>query len=434
MLGQRSFLRVAQDENISVAIPMIAINFACFMISNLIYKINDFPSISFELSEIISGNTSVSVPHLGEIQRKFGDFTPLALEQYKLREKSRHKLPKFAASGCLLVQRAFEQSSSEAVACWKAHHFNAKRILSITGGLGVDEWAWATEGAEVKSVDIQHDLNALVRYNQRRLGISYERLDGEAREILERETSWNPDWVYADPDRRDGHERLSGYWEKYEPKIADLMDTYGSYYPRWIIKLSPMTDFRVVRTSLPGAITFISVYYQQEVKELLVQVDLQQAQSTSFVSVTLQGNGVQYTRTEDILAFCSKISQEKTAAESRFIFEPHGGLNVLGLNPMFLGHSGLTAQTPHATLFTSNVAMPEHWGRSKIITSVAEGSLNTLQKWLKEHRITGASLTVRDARGMNAHDVRKHLGLKEDHQHFVFITYQGKRFKAWLCV
>ena len=95
ILGQRSFLRIPQDANISVAIPIIAINFAFFMISKLIYKINAFESISIALSKIILQKSQEKSPSIAEIQKNFGEFAPLALEQYKLKAKAQLKLPQF---------------------------------------------------------------------------------------------------------------------------------------------------------------------------------------------------------------------------------------------------------------------------------------------------------------------------------------------------
>jgi hypothetical protein len=434
MLGQRSFLRVAQEENINVAIPMIAINFAYFMISDLIHKINDFKAISFALSEIISGNLHLGQPNINEIQKKFGDFSSLALEQYKIQGKAKQKLPHFAEKGCLFFQRALEQSSSQRVAEWKSAFFKSEKILSITGGLGVDEWAWSISGASVIACDIQADLNALVRYNQKRLGISYERVDCDAQQLLTQYADWNPDWVYVDPDRRDGQQRLGAYWEKYEPKISELLDQHANKFPKWLIKLSPMTDFRVLREVLPGKLSFMSIFWQNEVKELLVSVEVNEEASTTFLSVILNATGVQYFNEQELESYVSKISPEKTDINFTYVFEPHGGINLLSLNKLLNQFPHLKAQTPQFTLFLAAFPMPSHWGRSKRILNATQGSLKSIQKWLQKLGIEGASVTVRDAKGLSSEECKRKLGLTEDHEKVLFLTYQNQEFHAWLCV
>ena len=137
------------------------------------YKLNAFDSNSIALSEIISNESDHHIPSIGEIQRKFGDLAPLAFEQIKLKKKAWRKLPIWCTSGCLFEQRALEQSTSERVAIWKASHFKTKKVLSLTGGLGVDDWAFSRQDCDVTSVDTNEALNQLVRHNMQLLQQSW---------------------------------------------------------------------------------------------------------------------------------------------------------------------------------------------------------------------------------------------------------------------
>ena len=106
---------------------MIAINFVIFMDSEIIYKVNVLDSNSIALGEIIS-NKKVKEPNsIGEYQKNYGEFAPFAREQFKLRGKSWKKLPIHSENGCLFLQRAFEQCTSEVVAQWKAKEFSSKK-------------------------------------------------------------------------------------------------------------------------------------------------------------------------------------------------------------------------------------------------------------------------------------------------------------------
>lgn len=431
MLGQRSFLRIPQDANINVAIPMIAINFVYFMISELIYKINEFESISIALSEINLSLSTNKTPSLGELNKKFGEFTPLAMEQYKLLPKVKHKLPHFGVKGCLFLQRAFEQASSEKVALWKSQTFKPKRIISITGGLGVDEWAWAQSGIEVVSTDIQQDLNVLVRYNQRKLCIEYNRHDLEAAELLNRITPIANDLIYVDPDRRSEDKRLGGKWDVYSPNIAELFESFSSTFTKWLIKLSPLTDINSVAEITQGSLTFYSIYFQHEVKELLVFIDFQGESAIKRIAVNLDAQGVQTTTPEEVSEFALEISPENN--QTQFIFEPNGGINVLHFNDRFAQIEGIHSLTANATLFLTPVALPSHWGRSKEVRSTYTGSLNQIKKWLREQQIQGASVTPRSAKGLNGKQIQEKLGIKEDSSRVLFITHDEGTFHVWLC-
>jgi hypothetical protein len=435
MLGQRSFLRMPQDANISVAIPIIAINFAFFMISELIHKINAFEGISIALSEIILQKSQEKLPSIAEIQKNFGQFAPLALEQQKLKGKARLKLPQFSQKGCLFWQRSFEQATSEYVALWKAAHFKSKNVLSITGGFGVDEWAWHQQGTTVISCDIQYDLNALVRFNQNKLGITYDRLDCDAESLLERYKNESFTCVYVDPDRRQDSDRLGGYWENFAPKIDELITKFSKYYTRWIVKMSPMTDFRVLRNVLPGSIVFYSVYFDGEVKELLLDIDINANFNTQRIAVYLdKTEGVSYFTERTPTEYVASVSPEKKEGSKRYIYEPHGGINNLNLNALLAEIPFLKSLTPQHTLFESGVEVPPHWGRCKHILDSYEGSLNDILKALKKAQITAASVTARNTQGLKTEVIRSKLGLSESDRHTLFITRLGSKFKAWLTV
>ncbi len=434
MLGQRSFLRIPQEANISVAIPIIAINFAFFMIQDLIYKINAFKGISVALSKIILQKSPEKSLNIAEVQKTFGEFTPLALEQYKLAPKVWKKLPQHAKAGCLFVQRAFEQSSSETVALWKSKFFPSKHLLSLTGGLGIDEWAWAVSGAEVKSCDIQKELNALVRHNQNLLGVSYLREDTDAAKFLEQHKDWACDWVYIDPDRRQNSDRLGGYWESFQPRVDQLIAEYGHVQPKWLIKLSPMTDFRVLRAALPGKIRFNSIYYQGEVKELLLELDASQEISTERRAISLDSlGGFQIFNDREAHQFARQISPEKSEKAADYIFESHGGIHVLDLQKVFLEMPFMKGLNAQNTLFLSNTPLPVHWGRCKRIVHEFEGSLNAIKRALNASDVQAASVTVRDAKGIRAEVIQEKLNLSESDTHTLFVTKDKKGFRAWLC-
>lgn len=435
MLGQRSFLRTPQDANISVAIPIIAINFAFFMISELIHKINAFEGISIALCEIILQKSHEKTPPIAETQKKFAEFTPIALEQYKLRNKAESKLPSFCRKGCLFWQRSLEQATSETVAKWKSGYFQTQNLLSITGGFGVDEWAWNQTGTQVISCDIQSDLNALVRFNQQKLGIQYERYDCDAQTLLKQNKTYSGTLVYVDPDRRDGSNRLNGYWENFQPRIDELIHEFSDDYTNWLIKMSPMTDFRVLRDVIPGAITFYSVFFQGEVKELLLHVNTQSKHDTKRVAVHLSKSGdAHFVDSYELNRLKNAHSHNNIETSTRYIFEPHGGINNLNLNAFLVEIPQLKSLTPQHTLFESTIALPHYWGRTKTIIGRFEGSLNDIRKQIGNSGISAASITARNTKGIKAEIIKKKLGLNESDTHSLFITQVNNGFNAWLTI
>jgi len=433
MLGHLSFLRTPHAVNRVAAIPIIAINFAVFMINDLMCKLNAFEGISLALSRINSENSLQKTPTLGELQKKFGEFLPLALEQYKLKEKATKKLPSFVSGGCLFEQRSLEQSTSEAVARWKSSHFSAQKVLSLTGGLGIDDWAWLKSGASVISLDPNEALNQLVRFNFSRLvtHLGYTRLTVTAEEYLAvHGVDSSTDLIYIDPDRRQENERLGGNFSIFQPNIVELIEKYGIQDTPWLIKLSPATDFREIRKWLPGELHFYSVMHKSEVKELLVNVHPQKPQNIRRNAVYLKENGETFIihDDDDISRLSSKVH------DKNYIFEPHSHLNILGLNEKFKGLTDLVSVTTQSTLFVGPMAFPSYLGRTLEVELEFEGSLKELKRVLIGQNIVKATVTPRDCGGMKGQEILKALGVKDGGTHVIFITKNVNSFKAWLGV
>ncbi|MDE6569149.1 MAG: RsmD family RNA methyltransferase, partial [Alistipes sp.] len=124
----------------------------------------------------------------------------LVATQVKYRQRARHKLPSFAAVGCIFPPRAFEQASSEVCACCK--RIEGETVLDLTCGLGVDAWALSRRFRRVTTLERDPVLAAVAAENFSRLGITnIEVVNSAAEDFLQRD-GLSFDWIYADPDRR----------------------------------------------------------------------------------------------------------------------------------------------------------------------------------------------------------------------------------------
>lgn len=402
------------------------------MVLKTLYKLNAFKSISIALSQIISENSDSPMPSIGEIQKRFHDFAPIAFEQYKLKQKAIRKLPGWCAAGCLFEQRALEQATSEVVARWKAHQFHHKNVLSLTGGLGVDEWAFVSSGSTVLSTDTNTDLNVLVRFNMDKLGVSWERHDVDAAEFVHH--SEKGSIIYIDPDRRSGQDRLGGDIEAYSPNFLNLLDKTQDGVS-FLIKLSPLTDIVQLQSVLPNYhVHFYSVFYQQEVKELLVYIDKSKSARTTLSAVYVT-NHVEKSKIIDENALLMDLPTD----EDEFIFEPHGGLNVLRLNQILAHREDMQCLVSNSTLFLTKKIVPTYWGRSKRVIEKIEGSIKMIRNHLKKAGYQHCSVTTKGGfqwvgQKATGDTIRKMLGLQESDNYTLFVIKPTKknRFMAWL--
>ena len=126
----------------------------------------------------------------------------LVIETLNNYKKALVKMPLMASNFCWLPNLGFEQASSEKTADYKSKLFKGNTILDLTGGLGIDDLAFAKQFKQVISLDINKELNQIVKHNFEILLVkNIERKD----ELAEYFLNYNEDYfdvIYLDADRR----------------------------------------------------------------------------------------------------------------------------------------------------------------------------------------------------------------------------------------
>ena len=400
------------------------------MVSNIYCKLNKFDAKTEDISEINSKIIGELPLNLGKLQKLHGDFFPIAATQHELQKKALKKIPSFIHAGCILEKRAYEQCTSEDVAIWKAHFFPSKKLLSLTGGLGVDEWAWAKSGTRVTSIDIDSNLNHLAKYNFYKLNVEIDRQSSDANDFILNNELNNYDLIYIDPDRRDGNTRITNQVASYSPNIFEIIQNNQHKNLNWLIKLSPMVDTDFIENYLPGNKSYYAIVVKQEVKELLVHVQFTESQSKTKREV-VSIDGCKYT-------YSSQVFNPESLAPSNmdYIFEPNGGMMCLKLNRDLYQLDGFTPLNVQHTFFKCKIEFPSEMGRSfvPIHDEPICGGLNKIGKTIKtEFNINAASITARECK-LSTEEIRKSLGIKESDTHFLILTKRGNDFLAWVCV
>lgn len=130
--------------------------------------------------------------------------------QLTARQKARDKLPTWYANDELTFPPALsvEQASSERTAHHKASLVGGRLLLDLTGGMGVDSWAFAQRMARVVYVEQRPDLTDLAAHNLPLLGASNVTVQtGDGLMAIDNLTE-PADWLYLDPHRRDERSTL----------------------------------------------------------------------------------------------------------------------------------------------------------------------------------------------------------------------------------
>ena len=204
----------------------------------------------------------------------------MALTTLEVRRKLRLKVPEWYAVPSLRYpfRLSGEQCSSAETASYKAAVASVAggRIADLTGGLGVDSWAFSKVAAAVLYNEMKPELAAAAEHNFRELRVENVtvrncRLEpGNVDEVLD---GFEPDIIFLDPARRSEDGRKVFRLEDCQPDVLKLLPELFSAAPLVLLKLSPMADITLVCKQLQGVKEVHVVAADGECKELLLLLE-----------------------------------------------------------------------------------------------------------------------------------------------------------------
>ena len=149
-------------------------------------------------------------------------------------------------------------------------------LADLTGGLGVDSWAFAKLFDQVLYNEMRPELAAATRHNLEELGLDNITVRNGAlglqsvSQILE---DFRPDVIYLDPARRAADGRKVFRLEDCQPDVLRLLPELLAACPHLLLKLSPMADITLVCKQL-GCVREVHVVAADgECKELLLLLE-----------------------------------------------------------------------------------------------------------------------------------------------------------------
>lgn len=215
----------------------------------------------------------------GRLASQVEDFD-LALTTLEVRRKLRTKVPQwYAVPGLQYPFRlSGEQCSSEETAFYKAKVAGSygRSVADLTGGLGVDSWAFSGVASAVLYNEMRPELAASAQANFAMLGITNVRVScaelrpGGLQGIL---GDFAPDVLFLDPARRAQDGRKVFRLEDCQPDVLTLLPELLEACPHVLLKLSPMADITLVSRQL-GCVKEVHVVGADgECKELLLMLE-----------------------------------------------------------------------------------------------------------------------------------------------------------------
>ncbi|MDX2134641.1 MAG: hypothetical protein SFV52_07640 [Saprospiraceae bacterium] len=308
-----------------------------------------------------------------------------------------------------------EQASSEATALFKAGLFSGRRMADLTGGLGMDAWAFSRRFAQVDYVEPDWDRARDARHNFEVLGAPNITVHtATAAQFLAEAADDAFDLVYLDPSRRDEHDNRVFRFQDCSPNVVELLDRLLAVSPGVLVKAAPMLDIREARRQLPGVSRVWVVSVRGEVREVLYLLTREHTEErvVALEAVLLGGKrqGFRFTAEEE------SSSAAGFGPPGRWLYDPDAAVLKAGAFKCVAARFGLTKLGADTHLYTSDVPADGFPGRRFLVTAVVRMDKKDVLAALSEPR---GNVAVRHF-PMAAEAVRRRLGLADGGEDYLF--------------
>ncbi len=393
------------------------------------------------------GADTFDVRFLTSVRQQFGADAERVIATLAVRKKLKDKVPQWFAEPSLVYPKplAGEQCSSSATAFYKASLLQelaasaAKgclRVADLTGGLGVDAWAFSQVATEVLYNEMDADLADAARHNFAALGRSNIRVS--CAEITADSLSavlgnFAPDVIFLDPARRSASGQKVFRLADCSPDLIALKDSLLRLCPTVLVKVSPMADIAQLGRELGDWLQAVHVVaVGDECKELLLllqrpgdPVRLAVRIGRYAVQLPAAWSGSRMLREAFFQVLCDEehpaggqrearyLADEAELKAARWLFVPGPALTKAGAFNLPCRQFGLVKLGRSTHLYVpSGVVFPAgllSWGKSYRICSVLPldkaGIREAATRWPK------ADVTARNL-PLDSEGLRKRLGIK----------------------
>jgi hypothetical protein len=373
---------------------------------------------SFDLELFLTQNKHLnSSGYLLQAKGNTNELNWLLAEQLKLYPKAIYKLPEFVKHHCWFTSKSYEQSSGEASAIYKSSLFYGQSMLDLSGGLGVDDWAFSPNFYNIVSLDPNIELNYVVRENFKKLSLhNITRLDQTAEDYLLNTNSNNTfDLIYLDADRRPNETR-NFFLDQGAPNFLAIQEICLKRSKKVLLKLSPMIDISYLKKVLNYIEKIIVIGDKHEVKELLVILKTNYQGEIIEEAVILNEN-----KKNILFSTFSHASRMEFEAGEKYFFEPHPVIIKAGLSISYASFCGLNQLAPQSAFYIGNSVPESFMGRAFELINSFEFTKSNLQRFIKKHNLDQANITRRNFK-QRIEEIRKTFKIKEGGKDYLFFT------------
>ncbi len=331
-------------------------------------------------------------------------------QQVKARQRIRKKLPSWCTNEDIEFPDTLplEQCSSELAAKYRASLLRGKSLADLTGGFGVDSFAFASEFSKVYHVERDESLSRLVARNVRALG-----LEGKLQVIHANGIQWldsqkrRLDVLYLDPARRDIRGLKVSSLKACEPDLTQVWKNLLSKAEIVAVKLSPGLDIDATLKELAGIFEVHVLSIGNECKECCFLAKKGWGGEAKIVCADYgAGHGwyrFEFSRNEE------KILEGTYGGFQKYLYAPNPSLMKGGGFKILAKRMGVPLVHQRTRFYSSNQLVPYFPGRIFQIVGQSDLRKQEASKLFPEGR---ANVMARNV-GLTSEELRDRLKLRD---------------------
>jgi 16S rRNA G966 N2-methylase RsmD len=369
-----------------------------------------------EVQSYINNNLKVNIEQFIFKGSPFKDVSVQELaNQIIAKQKSEKKLPTWFQTKNIYYppKLSIEQTSSEVTAEYKSKLVNGSSIIDITGGFGVDCYAFSKRFKKVVHCEINEELSEIVSYNYEQINISnIKTIATDGLEYL-KDTSEKFDCIYIDPSRRNEKKGKVFLLSDCLPNVPENLDFLFEKSNTILVKNSPILDITSTINELKFVKEIHVVAVNNEVKELLFLLKKDFKQSIEVKTHNVLKNNIQY--------FCFKLENSldfECSLPLKYLYEPNAAILKSGGFNQVASQQKVNKLHQHSHLYTSEKLVKDFPGRIFEINNVFTYNKKKVKKQITE---TKANITTRNFPKTVA-QIRKETKLKDGGNTYLFFT------------
>ena len=338
--------------------------------------------ISSDIQNYINQNLNSDLTKLLLKKSPFSDVTMQEIvQQIKGRKTAEKKFPFLTKEGIIFPPNLnLEQASSQSTAEYKSQTLSGKSFLDLTCGFGIDAYFLSKNFDEVTLIEQNSELISIVENNWKTLGSKANFINENLEKFLEN-SQQKFDVIYLDPARRDQQNKKKFLLEDLSPNLLEIQEKLHSITDKIIVKLSPLIDISYLISELKNITEIQIIAVRNEVKELLLIIDKQDA-SFELQDVSIRCVNLESDEPEFLFNFNDEKSAKSEFSESlNFLYIPNNSILKAGAFNIISEKFGLKKLHPNTHFYTSEHNIENFPGRVLQIEKIEAKNLKKGEKY-----------------------------------------------------